>query len=473
MVIDTFQDKFFSLSKDLFAIASREGYFIELSATWHELLGWSAEELKSKPFIEFIHPDDRKLTAETLSVINQGLVHSEITNRYLTKDGKYVYLFWSSYVDHSTDLIYAIARDVTQREQLRKAVTACTQSIPDQLLIMGKDGYLQHLNVDGIEHFSYKLPRAKSYWSDHFPASIEKSLFEYFEKSLQEQKTHSFSYEFTEIGEETQYYHMRFSPLDETHVILWLRNKTHDTLAQMALEEQKLKSIQMAKMSSLGQMAAGVAHEMNTPLTLMVGHLSLLSKKLGSNQEIKHHLHDMEVAIERTIKIVKALRNFSFDDSSEPLTEISVNELIDETLSFCRERISFSKLKLELDIDQEFFVLGRPIELSQVLLNIINNAIDAVKLRSEDDQAVVENWIKIKSMQKDEAIMIVVSDSGAGIEARYREKVFTPFFTTKKKGEGTGLGLSLSRDLARGLGGDLVLLSEERTSFALILNQAH
>ncbi len=473
MIIDKFQDKFFSLSKDLFVIASKEGYFVELSASWQELLGWTDEELKSKPFIEFTHPDDRQLTAETLSTISQGLVHTEITNRYLTKDGKYVYLYWSSYLDQTENLIYAIARDVTQREQLRKAVTACTQSIPDQLLVLGKDGFLQYLNIDGIEHFSYRLQGKKTYWSNHFPEMIKESLFSHFEMALQQQRTFSFSYEHTEIGEETQYYQIRLSPLDENHVIIWLRNKTHDILAQMALEEQKLKSIQMAKMSSLGQMAAGIAHEMNTPLTLMVGHLSLLSKKLEKNPGVKNNLQDMEAAIERTIKIVKALRNFSFDDSEEPLSKISVVELIDETLSFCRERISFSKLKLVVETDQEFFVFGRPIELSQVLLNIINNAIDAVKLQSETDLNEQENWIRIRSQKKGETILIEVSDSGAGIEPRHRDNIFTPFFTTKKKGEGTGLGLSLSRDLARGLGGDLVLLPYEKTTFALILNQAH
>ena len=472
MVIDNFQDKFFSLSKDLFVIASREGYFVELSATWSRLLGWTDEELKSRPFNEFVHPDDRKLTAETLSVINQGSLHTEITNRYLTKDGKYIYLYWSSYLDKATNLIYAIARDVTQREQLRKAVTACTQSVPDQLLILGKDGFLQHLNVDGIELFSYRLQKEKIYWADHFPAAIEEPLFNYFALALEQQKTFSFSYEHTEIAEETQYYQMRLSPLDDNHVILWLRNKTHDMLAKMALEEQKLKSIQMAKMSSLGQMAAGIAHEMNTPLTLMVGHLSLLSKKLGANTDLKNNLRDMEAAIERTIKIVKALRNFSFDDSKEPLSKLSVNELIDDTLAFCRERISFSKLKLIVETDQELFVQGRSIELSQVLLNILNNAIDAVKLQNESEANRPENWIKIRTLKKDETILIEVSDSGAGIEAHHREDIFTPFFTTKKKGEGTGLGLSLSRDLVRGLGGDLVLLPNEKTTFALILNQA-
>ena len=114
----------FELSRDLLCTATFDGYLVTLNGAWEETLGWTAEELKSQPFVEFVHPDDRERTQRSAAQLSEGTRPTPLLNRYRTKDGGYRWIEWSSSSDRAQGLIYAAARDVTDRVE---ASSACAR----------------------------------------------------------------------------------------------------------------------------------------------------------------------------------------------------------------------------------------------------------------------------------------------------------------------------------------------------------
>ena len=112
----------FELARDLLCTANLDGYLVELNGAWQETLGWSREELTAKPFAEFVHPDDRERTAQSAAALQAGERPERLVNRYLTKDGGYRWIEWSSRFDPEQGLIYAAARDVTDRREAEQRV---------------------------------------------------------------------------------------------------------------------------------------------------------------------------------------------------------------------------------------------------------------------------------------------------------------------------------------------------------------
>jgi C4-dicarboxylate-specific signal transduction histidine kinase len=218
---------------------------------------------------------------------------------------------------------------------------------------------------------------------------------------------------------------------------------------------QQMQLTQSAKMSSLGEMASGVAHEINNPLTIVIAGL----KKLGqmANQvpewpekdECIKTLIRSERNAERIGKIIAGMRTFARDGSSDPFERVTVSMVVRDTLDLCAERLSVRGVALRIRVpEDEISFLGRSVQVSQVILNLINNANDAIE--------EMENpWIELSAVATRENIQFRVTDSGAGIPSEVVEKIMQPFFTTKASGKGTGLGLSISTEIAREHGGRL------------------
>lgn len=121
---------FFNVTLDMLCIASLDGYFISLSPTWSETLGWSEDELKSKPYIEFVHPDDRKATYDSMKNLKRGENIFSFDNRYICKNGKYRWLSWKSYVNQDEGLVYAVARDIQDRKEMEQELERLSTTDP-------------------------------------------------------------------------------------------------------------------------------------------------------------------------------------------------------------------------------------------------------------------------------------------------------------------------------------------------------
>jgi PAS domain S-box-containing protein len=240
-------------------------------------------------------------------------------------------------------------------------------------------------------------------------------------------------------------------------------------LKRLEMERQELtvRMVESSKLSTLGEMAGGVAHEINTPLAVIIAKTSLLTEALIVGEPITEdvilQIAKIKLTAERIAKIIKGLRLFSRNSENDPTEAVAVSSVIEMTLDLCREKIKQSQISLKLNLSPEIEIAARPTEISQVLMNLIGNSIDA--LRELDDK-----WIEVRSFVRDDRVHIWVTDSGGGISADIVDKLMNPFFTTKEVGKGTGLGLSISRGIIENHGGTICYdRSSDRTRFVIEL----
>jgi PAS domain S-box-containing protein len=212
------------------------------------------------------------------------------------------------------------------------------------------------------------------------------------------------------------------------------------------LKEAEIKVSQNAKLSALGEMAGGIAHEINNPMSIIKGYIDLMKRHYGRNtlnlDLTMNYLQKMDTTVDRISRIVSGMKRFSRDSSFDEKQPYSLNKIIKETLDFCQEKVINHGVALDVQyFDTDAIVFCRPIEISQVLLNLINNSFQAISSQSHP-------WIKISCHSVIDHFEILVVDSGKGIPDSILSKIFQPFFTTKEIGLGTGLGLSISRGIA-------------------------
>lgn len=230
---------------------------------------------------------------------------------------------------------------------------------------------------------------------------------------------------------------------------------------QEELAAQQALLIQAAKMSTLGEMAGGIAHEINNPLAIIKGQSELLRKSLAKTpidtNKVILMIKNIEDTIMRMSKIVTGLRTFARQTDQEPMTETVLAEIINDTLSLCTERFHQNQIKLILDEIPNLKIKCRPVEISQVILNLLTNSFDAIA-------ELNEKWISISFKQTEKTIQIIITDSGNGIPQNVAEKMMLPFFTTKAVGKGTGLGLSISQGIIESHKGKLYYNSKSKNS---------
>ncbi len=244
-----------------------------------------------------------------------------------------------------------------------------------------------------------------------------------------------------------------------------LENKVEEKTHQLMMQRQHLEY--SSKMSALGEMAGGIAHEINTPLAAISGSVQLLLKQMESDLPIEKSqllktLQRNQSTVEKIAQIVKGLRTFSRDGGGDPFDEISVKLLVTDTISLCQEKIKNNQIQLSFSVVPENLKMTcRFVQASQVLLNLVNNSFDAIS-------ALPEKWIGIDASETEKVTLISVTDSGLGISDVLKEKIFQPFFSTKELGKGTGLGLSISESIMHQHGGRLFLNDQsEHTCFVM------
>ncbi len=251
-----------------------------------------------------------------------------------------------------------------------------------------------------------------------------------------------------------QYYDVQLVKLHDGVMSVW-RNVTDKVLAENRLSEQQRLMLHSFKMNALGQMAAEVSHEILTPLTFIVCKVYLLRRMIDAqNPEfgaMKEAIAEVETTSMRIRKIIDGLRSFSHADPEEPFEKESIVQIIQDTLVFCKQRFDRGTVSLNLDLRiHEPRIECRPSQIAEVLLNLLNNAYDAIENQPQ-------RWIRVEASEWAKGVEIRVTDSGPGIPSEIRSKIFGAFYTTKPMGKGTGLGLSLSREIVERHHGSLEL----------------
>ena len=218
------------------------------------------------------------------------------------------------------------------------------------------------------------------------------------------------------------------------------------------LRKTQEQLLQSEKMSAVGQLIAGVAHELNNPLTAILGYAQLL-EGAGLDPQSTDYVRKLFKQAQRTHRVVQNLLSFARQRKPQK-NEVDLRKVLDESLALREYDLKVSNITLERDVPEDLpSVVADPHQLEQVFLNIINNALDAMLEGSGS------GVLKVRALRKDNFVCVVFDDSGPGIKDPNR--IFDPFYTTKSVGKGTGLGLSICYGIVKEHGGEIVARNRE------------
>ena len=302
--------------------------------------------------------------------------------------------------------------------------------------------------------------------------NISNFLEKFYKKSM-DKITNTLSLKRHQLDRKTDEFTILTKIINEMVNSIVQYNKSQQTeidIVKNELDIHKMKAINSAKLASLGEMAGGIAHEINNPLTIIDGNISIIKKHLakgGSVKEVEERINKVSQMVSRISAIVNGLKTFSRDGSSDPFEIKNFKKIVDDALSLCKEKFKSNGVSLELELPEEdCSIYCRSIQVSQILINIINNAYDAL-------EGVENPKIKINVKNYQSNITISIKNNGPKIPDEIQEKILTPFFTTKEIGAGTGLGLSISLGIVKDHHGSLKLSSNDSYTEFLISLPKH
>ncbi|MGZ3649562.1 MAG: PAS domain-containing sensor histidine kinase [Bdellovibrionota bacterium] len=438
-------------------------------------------------WLNAVHPDDREEARKVRAKLLLG--PTEDFYRIIRPDGEVRWVHSRAWVTRGTDGAptrhEGIIRDVTEA---KLAELAMRESETRQQLVM---------EVGRVGIWEIDLATRAAIWTGVFrdicgltpdhPASPEN-----FEALIHPDDRERTVQEFSEMSQASHGHFSPFRILRPDGTLRWIEGYgkmskvgegpgkligaiidiTEARKLEQTVESQRANMAVAAKMSALGEMAGGLAHEINNPLAIIHGHAVLL-RELGRDRRLTpEELATMTTTIEQTSerisKIVKSLLTFARDGEKDPYEPVTLKSIVLDTVEFCKVRFQQHGIDFHIDpIDDNLRIDCRQVQISQVLLNLLNNAHDAV-------ESLPTRWIRISTLDDGEAAQIIVTDSGPGIASELRDKIFQPFFTSKEIGKGTGLGLSVSKGIAEAHLGSLSLdASFPNTRFTLRLPKRH
>jgi len=399
--------------------------------------------------------------------------------RGLSKDGKPTHWIVNTapIKDESGEVVAAMemSLDVTHtkllEEELKKSekkYSAIFDNIPNPVFVLDMVT-LEVLDCNGS---------VKSVYGHQKEAILRTSFLELFRK---EERKHyeNLIKSSTVINQARQYsvngeplfVNIRISPSD------YLGGKallvtTSDITKRLETEQQL---IQASKMATLGEMATGVAHELNQPLTVIKTASRFFMRKIAKNEKIEDEVMstmatEIDSYVDRATKIINHMRQFG-RQSDVSLERVQVNSILERALEILGQQLKVRGIEVVWDLTPDLPpILADPDRLEQVFINLLINARDAIdeKGQSQTHQKG-EKKITLKTSTDDTVITVEVADTGPGIPASMLERIFEPFFTTKKVGQGTGLGLSISYGIVKDCKGSIRAVSGENEGTRFII----
>lgn len=239
---------------------------------------------------------------------------------------------------------------------------------------------------------------------------------------------------------------------------------TYTDLSRIKAAEEKL--LQSSRLASLGEMSAGIAHEINNPLAIIEGAVTLLGKFLDNPEKLKSNIEVIKKSCQRISKIIHGLKKFSRSDEKSEYSNYPLCAIVREGVVLIEHKAKREATPVTVDCQTHTEIFCNEVEVEQVVINLIANAIDAVKGQQD-------RWVKVLVFDDSDDVVLRVIDSGSGLPKNIVNRLFDPFFTTKKVGEGTGLGLSITKGIVESHQGTIqVIDSMPNTCFEVRFKRA-
>ncbi|MDH5749989.1 MAG: transporter substrate-binding domain-containing protein [Rhodospirillales bacterium] len=476
-------DRFFNLTFDMQCIAGFDGYFKRLNPAWEKMLGYSTHELQSCPFVEFVHDDDRPSTIEAAEKLSQGNEVVEFENRYKTKNGQYIWLLWNAISDADKGLIYATARDITQRKQyeqnLKETVDARTlelQSVSLRLetLLVNSPAVIYSCRAEGdfgatfisenvsrqIGYESSTFIENSTFWKENIHPDDTARVFEGL-GALFENDMHAHDYRFKFPDGEYHWMHDELRLIRDEQgkpkeiIGFWLditnRKKTEEEL-------QKAKSIADTANRAKSEFLSKMSHELRTPMNAILGFGQLILHTPDDKPNDKHaeyigHILNSGQHLLSLINDVLDLAKIESGKIEISIESVETCVLIEECLSVMEPIAGNNSINLinetnDGEVIPPIFVDN--IRARQVLLNLLSNAIKYNRPNGK---------VTVSTIPTDcGAVRISIRDTGHGIPEDQINALFEPFNRLEYENseiEGTGIGLVITKRLVELMDGTL------------------
>jgi PAS domain S-box-containing protein len=484
--------QFFELCRDLLVVAGLDGHFKRVNQAWTRTLGWSSAELMAEPSLHFVHPDDRATTIEAGNLLASEQPLVSFSNRYRSKDGSYRWLEWQVAPCAASELVHGAARDVTDARASKEAMRELTVNLATTLDSIG-DGVIA-TDVTGTITRMNRVAEQLTGWTRE--TAIDRPFSEVFAIIDQEtrhptqspvdcvlhrgvesgipSRTLLVRKDGSEIPIADSCAPIRNNDAVISGAVLVFRDLTGQRKTEATEAQYQQQLILADRMASVGTLAAGVAHEINNPLTYVTANLDLAIEELralsggsasGRMKDLEELLLEAREGTARVSKIVRGLKTFSRIEEERrsvidliPVLDLSINMAFNEIRHRARLVKQYGSLPL---------VEADDARLGQVFINLLVNAAQALPAGSSD-----ENEIRIvTSTDVLGRAVIEVTDTGPGIPGAVMARIFDPFFTTKAVGVGTGLGLAICHNIITSMRGQITVESEQGkgTTFRIVL----
>jgi two-component system NtrC family sensor kinase len=500
-----------------------------------EIAGYSEHEITSKPFIEFIHPDDRAMVGERyLKRLRGEGFEPRYTFRFIAKNGdiKWLELGAALITFEGRPATLNFVTDIIERKQAEEALRESEEKYrmvvenAKEAIFVAQDVKLVFVNRASADMIGYseEILTSKSFTDFIHPDDRNMVVDHHIKRLKGEEVPPVYSFRVLRQDGTVKWVELNAAIIQwkgRAATLNFLNDITERKQAEEALKknreelikknqelEESKKNIQITlerlgaayeelkttqskilqqeKMASVGQLAAGVAHEINNPMAFIASNLGTLDKYIRRfmefiqlqseviesfkvddtikglkkkrkelkldyiTEDVSHLIRESLDGSERVQKIVQGLDRFSRVDDEE-YKDININDCIESSIN-----IVWNELKHKATLHKDYGNLPQtkcyPLKLNQVFMNLLINAVQAIEKKGK---------IEIKTWEKDGSIWVTVSDTGCGIPQKNQNKIFEPFFTTKEVGKGTGLGLSISYEIMQRHKGEISFESKK------------
>lgn len=484
-------NQFIKLSLDMFCTLGSDGFFKSINPSWQKVLGFSTRELLEKSRFEFIHPDDREATATEVRKILEHGVSRSFENRYLCKDGTYKWFLWNAVYAPKQQLIYAAARDITERKNAEVIVRDSEERYrrlfdmnPHPVWVYDRET-LRFLAVNdaAVRNYGYTRSEFLSMTIEQIrPAEDLSTLLETI-AALENGKTEVGTWRHVRkdgsiIDVEITSYALAFDGRPADFVIAAdvtdrkraeRERQAFIVSLEVANRELEFRNLEVERATQLkSKFLASMSHELRTPLNAIVGFSDLLAEELAGalNPKQKRFVNHIKQGSSHLLQLINDILDLSKIEAGQlelRCEDFQVRDALPEVLSTIRHLAMAKNITVHEDCDSDLAVYADRVRFKQILYNLLSNA---VKFTPKDGR------IEIACRAEGNTIHVSVTDTGIGIRPEDQTLVFEEFRQVDGAShQGTGLGLAITKRLVETQGGKISLQSEfgngSRFSFTL------